>query len=61
MFGNFNETFPIWAWNIMFWRENLSFDHRQYAMGDIVRMNFSGYSLFADFVTGRQDLVGDGY
>lgn len=31
-------------------------------MEDIVSMNFSGYSVFADFVAGRQNLfVGDGY
>jgi hypothetical protein len=43
-------------------RKNLGFDHRQYAVEDIVGVDFSCYSFFADFVAGRQGLfVGDSY
>jgi hypothetical protein len=62
MFRDLNEIPPIWAWNIMLRGQNLGFDYREYAVEDVVSVDFSRYLLFTDFVAGRQDLlVGDGY
>ena len=60
--GNLDKSPAILAGNVVFWREYLGFDHREDAVKDIVRVNLSRYSLFTNFVAGRQNFfVGDGY
>jgi hypothetical protein len=53
VFGNLDETLSIRARYVMLRRQDFSFNHGEYAVEDVVSVDFSCNSFFADLVAGR--------